>query len=302
MKKQRLLVIVGPTASGKSELAVKLALALNGEVISADSRQIYKGLNIGSGKVPGRWRRAVFYYKAVPHHTIDLANPKRQLSAAQFQRLAKKAISDIIRRGKLPILCGGTAHWVDAVVYDQKFPKVKPNARLRRELENKTTQQLFAQLRKLDPQRAKTIDRYNPRRLIRALEIVLATGQAVPQLAQSSKFDVTWVGVNPGSEKVNKNIAVREKQNLKKGLLQEVELLHKQGLSWQRLEDLGLEYKFAALYLQKKLTLVEMTEQLNTAIKRYAKRQMTWWKRNPNIHWIKSQRQLNRKALVKLAP
>ncbi len=296
MTREKLIIIIGPTASGKSELAVKLAKRIKGEVISADSRQIYRGLNLGTGKVAGKWQGKgalrQFVYKNTIHHCIDLTNPKKQVSAAQFQKLASRAIKQILQRGNTPIICGGTAHWIDAVVYKQKFPQVKPNLKLRNQLEKKSVSQLFARLKKLDPQRAKTIDPKNPRRLIRALEIVLTTGQSIPELQQTSSYDLVWIGLKPDWETLNKKIDLRLKQRLKAGMLHEIEILHEQGLSWQRLEDFGLEYKFGALNLQGKLSYNDMLEQLASAIKRYSKRQMTWWKRNPNILWIKNERQL----------
>jgi tRNA dimethylallyltransferase len=330
----KLLVIVGPTSSGKSELAVKLAKRFNGEIISCDSRQIYRGMNLGTGKVNGRWatihpervhpsegskkwlvdknRGRGFYqqyfYKNIIHHCIDFVNPKKQYSAALFQRDAKKIIADVAARGKLPILCGGTAHWIDAVVYDQRLPNVKPNAKLRKRLDRLSTECLFARISRLDPERAKTIDRFNKRRLIRALEIIMATGKPVPQLPTTHyplpTYDPLWLGIHPAQTVLFAKIKKRLKQRLKAGMVAEVKRLHQysppqnmgrvprvhprggRGLSWHRLESFGLEYKFASLYLQKKISYNEMFEQLFTAIKQYSKRQMTWWKRNKKIKWI----------------
>jgi len=290
MRLEKIIIIVGPTASGKSELAVKLAKLLKGEVVSADSRQIYQGLNIGSGKVPGRWRRSgsssVFLYKNVVHHCIDTINPKKQVSVAQFQKAANKAVKNIIRRGHVPIICGGTAHWVDGLVYNQKFPRVKPDLKLRTQLERKTTAQLYSQLKKLDPDRAKNIDAKNPRRLIRALEIVLTTGQVVPQLKQKTQYDALWLGIKVDQETLAKKIDKRLKQWLKQGLLHEIEILHKQGISWQQIEQFGLDYKFGTLYLQDQISYDDMVTKSATSIKQYAKRQMTWWKRNKEIRWV----------------
>lgn len=294
---KKVVVIVGPTSSGKSEFAVKLAKKFNGEIISADSRQIYRGMALGSGRVPGQWqnvRRAGngfikhFIYKSIPHYGLDLINPRRQYSVAEFQNLARKAIDHISSRGKLPILCGGAAHWIDAVVYDQKFPAVKPNLKLRGRLEKKSAARLFAMLKKLDPRRARNIDQHNPRRLIRAVEIVLATKKPVPKINQSSPYQTLWLGILVPKNKLNKKIELRLKQRLKQGMFHEVKTLHKQGVSWQRLEKFGLEYKYCALYLQKKLSQREMYEQLLSAIKKYSKRQTTWWKQNRKIIWIKN--------------
>lgn len=290
MNLKKLLVIVGPTASGKSEMAIKLAKRHKGEIISADSRQIYRGLDIGTGKVAGQWRGKNYVYKRIRHHLIDIADPRRPVSAAQFQKLAQKVIKDIHRRGKLPIICGGTAHWVDAVVFDQKFPAVRPNIKLRKKLETMSVEQLFKQLQKFDPQRALNIDSNNKRRLVRALEIVKTTGRAIPRLRQSSPYDVTWLGLKPTQKVLHKKIDQRFKGWLKQGLLQEIERLHKHGLPWSRFNELGLDYKYGALYLQHKINYDDMVVQSATAIKRYAKRQMTWWKRNKNIQWNKKAR------------
>jgi tRNA dimethylallyltransferase len=311
--------VVGPTSSGKSELAVKLAKRFNGEIISCDSRQIYKDMDLGTGKVEGRWSafhpervqpregslknqknktslnhgrdfNQYFIYKNIVHHLIDFVDPKKQYSASLFQSAAKKAMADILQRGKLPILCGGTAHWIDAVVYNQKLPDVKPNPKLRKQLEKQSADALFKRLIKLDPVRAKNIDRFNKHRLIRALEIIITTGKPVPQLQTTSyklqPYDALWLGIKPADKVLYSKILKRLKQRLDQGMIKEVSRLHKNGLSFKKLEAFGLEYKFVSLYLQKKLTYDEMFKLLFTAIKQYSKRQITWWKRNKQIKWI----------------
>src|SRR6185503_7211134 len=213
-KKPLVYAVVGPTASGKSEYAVTLAKKINGEILSVDSRKIYRGMDIGTGKVNLTKRQT---YKNIPHYGIDIASPKRQYSVAQFQAYSNKVIADILRRGKTPILCGGTMHWMDAVVYNQQLPQVKPDAKLRRQLEKKSIAELFVMLRKLDPKRANSIDNKNPRRLIRALEIVMSTGKPVPHQQQTSPYDVRWIGLKPADETLHKKIAVRLKQRIKEG-------------------------------------------------------------------------------------
>ncbi len=167
----KLIVILGPTASGKSELAVKLAKKFNGEIISADSRQVYKGLNIGTGKITKK------EMKGIGHHLLDVASPKRKFTVAQFQKLAFKKIREIQRRGKTPFLVGGTGFYIQSVVDNISIPEVTPNWKLRKALEKKNTEELFSMLKKLDPARAKTIDSKNPRRLTRAIEIASAEGR-----------------------------------------------------------------------------------------------------------------------------
>lgn len=285
-----MICVVGPTASGKSELAIKIAKKIKGEIISADSRQIYKGMDIGSGKVEGKWKKLnskkVFVYKDVPHYLIDEASPRLQYSVAKFQTNAKKIIADIVARGKVPIICGGTGHWVDAIAMQQILPVVPPDLKLRRQFGKLTTEQMFSMLKRLDPDRAKTIDEKNPRRLIRAIEIVQSTGQPVPKLTNTeSNFNIVWIGIKPEQITLETKIKKRLKDRIKSGMLNEVQTLHNQGLSWKKLEAFGLEYKYIALHLQGKLSKDEMDAQLFIAIRQYAKRQMTWWKRNKNIRW-----------------
>ncbi len=307
--KNKMLVIIGPTSAGKSELAVKLAGRFNGEIISVDSRQIYKGMNLGTGKINGKWhisqtdgRQVMIYkYKNISHHLIDFVSPKRQYSIGLFQKKAQKNIKDILKRKKLPILCGGAMHWIDAIVYDQQLPEVKPNAKLRRELEKKSIDNLYRQLKKLDANRAKTIDKQNKHRLIRALEIIITTGKPVPSLSvipdattgnpESSpitNYNTLWLGITLPQTELYKKIDKRLKQRIKEGMGEEVKLLHKQSVSWKRLESFGLEYKHVSLFLQGKMNETEMLTKLSFAIKHYSKRQLTWWKRNKKIIWIKN--------------
>ena len=285
----KIIALVGPTAGGKSELAVKLAKKFNGEILSTDSRQVYRGMDLGTGKVKGKWTSAggkkIFVYKGVPHYGIDIASPKRQFSAAQFQKYSRLAIADMLRRGKLPIICGGTAHWADAVIYEQKFPAAKPNLKLRKQLAKFSVSELFKKLKKIDPVRARTIDPRNPRRLVRALEIVTATGKAVPKLKHGSPYQILWLGIKTEPKESRNKIKHRLSQRVKNGMFHEIETLHKQGVSWQKLWNFGLEYRYGSLYLQGKLSQKETLEKLETAINQYSKRQMTWWKRNQEINW-----------------
>ena len=174
-KLKKLIVIVGPTASGKSGLAVELARIYGGEIISADSRQVYRGMDIGSGKVTKEETRGI------KHHLLDVASPKRTFSAAQYQKLALKAVKQVQEKNKIPILCGGTGFYIKAVTEQTNLPTVAPDWKLRNELAKKSTDELFAILTKKDPRTAKRIERSNPRRLIRALEIVMKTGKPVPE-------------------------------------------------------------------------------------------------------------------------
>lgn len=291
---QKLLVIIGPTASGKSDLAVKLARQLNGEVISADSRQVYKGLDIGSGKITKK------EMTGVPHHLLDVASPKKTFTVAEYQKLARKKLAEIWAKNKLPIIVGGTGLYIRAVVDGIIFPEVAPNLKLRQELEKKSALELFKILKKLDSARAKDIDAKNPRRLIRAIEIAQALGKvpklkAIPLEAKSCLL----IGLNPKDEVLKARIKTRLITRLeakgKNNLIAEVKKLHQNGLSWKRLESLGLEYKYVALYLQDKLTKEQMIEKLNNEIWHYAKRQYTWFRGDKRINW-----QYNQKEIIKL--
>jgi tRNA dimethylallyltransferase len=281
MKKDKIkiVVILGQTATGKSDLAVAVAKKFNGEIVSADSRQVYKGLDIGSGKITKR------EMKSVPHHLLDVANPKKQFSVAQYKKLAEKAILEISEKNKLPIIAGGTGFYIQAIVDGLVLPEVKPNNKLRKELEKKSAKELFEILKKLDRNRAKEIEKDNSRRLVRAIEIAKALGK-VPKLKTSSKYEVLQIGLILPDEKLKENIHKRLISRMKKGMVKEVEKLHSQGLSWKRLESLGLEYKNLALYLQNKIIKPELLEKIETESWQFAKRQMRWFKRDERIKWF----------------
>ncbi len=280
LAKPKIIVILGPTATGKSDLAVEIARQYNGEIISADSRQVYRGLDIGAGKITKREMRGV------PHHLLDVANPKRQFSVAQYQRLATRAISDIIKRNKIPIICGGTGFYIQAITKNTVLPNVPPNPALRKKLSTKSVVELFSILTTLDPERAQSIDAQNPVRLIRAIEIATALG-SVPRLTTlSSPYEVLQIGLTLPPEVLRKKIELRLKKRLKQGMLAEGKRLHANGLSWKRMCELGLEYRALADLLTNTTTREQMEKQLTTEIYQYAKRQMTWFKRDARIEWF----------------
>ncbi len=281
----KIIVIAGLTASGKSALAVKIAKKFGGEVISADSRQVYEGMDIGTGKITKK------EMARIPHHLLDVANPKRQFSVAQYKRLAAQAIKKIINRGKIPIICGGTGFYIQAITENLSIPKIKPDAKLRIALEKKSTKELFSQLKKSDPRRAKNIDKNNRRRLIRALEIIIKSGKKVPPLKSKPEYEALFIGVSRKSKELKELIKTRLLKRLKQDMVKEIINLKKSGLSWKRLENFGLEYCYIAYYLQNKLSYDEMVAKLQKEIEHYAKRQMTWFNRNKKIHWIANSKQ-----------
>lgn len=321
----KLIVILGATASGKTDLSIRLAKKYNGEVVSADSRQVYKGMDIGSGKITKK------EMQGIPHYLLDVANPKTRFAVAQFQKLARIAIKKIQKKGKLPFLVGGTGFYIQSVVDGIVIPEVKPDWKLRKKLEKLTTEQLFKKLKKIDPRRAKTIDKQNPRRLIRALEIVLKTSKPVPPLLERRVFQcsVLEIGIKKSADELKKLIHKRLLKRLKPArnvspasyakrsfadshsdaggnnpLINEIKKLHKSGVSWKRLEEFGLEYRFVAQWIfcniYKKnvakyrcsfrcpFTYQKMIYKIQKESEHYTKKQATWFKRDKRIKWIKN--------------
>ncbi len=296
----KVIIILGQTSTGKSDFAVQIAQKIDGEIISADSRQVYKGMNLGTGKITKK------EMSGIPHHLLDIVNPKKVFSVNDYKKLANKKIKDILARGKIPIICGGTGFYIDAVVNKTILPEVEPNLELRKNLSKKSKEQLFEMLKKLDPARAKTIDKNNPIRLIRAIEIAKALG-SVPLLRQGLKsshnsdllldYDIIKIGLTLPNEILKKKIYTRLIARIKKGMLREIKNLHNSGVSWKRMNDLGLEYRYSAMYLQNKITKKEMIQKINTETWHYAKRQMTWFKRDKDIVWLDI-RKINQKSIA----
>ncbi len=275
-----IIVILGPTSAGKTALSIELAKTLNGEVVSADSRQVYTGLDMGTGKVTKR------EMQGIRHHMLDVANPKKPYSASDYTEAGRKALEEIIERGKVPILVGGTGFYIDSLVGTISLPDVEPDPELRKKLSSKSLSWLQKRLQKLDPKRYKNVDTKNPVRLIRAIEIAEALG-SVPAKTQKPLYRALYLGITLPLPKLEKNIRTRLASRIKNGMITEARRLHKKGLSWKRMHELGLEYRFLALHLQEKISRKELEEELAREILRYAKRQMTWFKKNKNILWLK---------------
>lgn len=275
--KAKVLVIVGPTASGKSALAVKLAKKLKGEVISADSRQVYRGLNIGAGKITKK------EMQGVPHHLLDVANPKKVFTASDYQKLALEKLRSVNKRGRLPIIVGGTGFYIDTVTCGILYPEVPPNKKLREKLSKLSVEKLFSMLEAKDKERAALIDKKNKVRLVRALEIIDSLGSVPKARREESEYQFVFIGLKP--EDLEIKIEKRLAERLPKIIL-EVKKLYKEGLSWKRMFELGLEYRYVSLYVRGKISKDEMKSVLLKEIKKYAKRQMTWFKRNKEITWL----------------
>lgn len=280
MKKDKIIVILGQTSTGKSDFAVEVAKQISGEIISADSRQVYKGMNLGTGKITKK------EMQNIPHHLLDVTSPLKIFSVSDFQKLADKKIKEILVNNRIPIICGGTGFYIDSIINETIFPEVKPNKKLREKLYSKSVIALFEYLKKLDPDRAKNIDSKNKVRLIRAIEIAEDLGK-VPKITNNSKkYNILEIGLTIPPEILKERVKSRLLARIKKGMVKEIENLHKKGISWKRLESFGLEYRYASFFLQNKLSKEEMIEKLNTEIWHFAKRQKTWFKRDKSIIWI----------------
>lgn len=285
-KLPKLIVVLGPTAVGKSDTAVQIALALKArgqkaEIISADSRQIYTGLNIGAGKITKK------EMQGVPHHCLDILSPKRKklFSVAEFQIHAFRVIDDTLKRGAVPILCGGTGFYIDAIVDGIVLPEVKTDMELRKKLETYSTEKLVKILEKLDADRLAEIDQQNRVRIIRSIEIAKALGK-VPKLVKHAKYDTLQIGLDIPKEDLMNKVHTRAIKRLKQGMVAEAKNLHNDGVSWKRLRQLGLEYGLLAEFLQNKLTRKDFIERLKIETWQYAKRQRTWFYKKEGVKWF----------------
>lgn len=283
---KKMIVIVGPNASGKSDLAVRIARTVKGQIISADSRQVYKGMDIGSGKITKK------EMMGIKHHLLSVASPRSTFTVTRYRDLALKALAKIQKIGQIPILCGGTGFYIQAVVDGIVIPEVKPDWELRKKLEKIPCGKLYAILKKMDPRRAQTIEKRNPRRLIRAIEIVKITKKPVPAVQKKPlPCEILVLGVKKNEKELKTLISARTERRLKKGMIAETKRLRQSGISWRKIESFGLEYRAAAQFLQKKITREQMSENIKKGDWQYAKRQMTWFKRDPRVCWVKNQNQ-----------
>jgi tRNA dimethylallyltransferase len=278
-----LLTILGPTASGKTRLAVALASELHGEIISADSRQVFRGMDIGSGK-------DLHEYGDVPYHLIDILESGAEFSVFAFQRLFRDAMENIAARGRLPVLCGGTGLYLDAVLRGYRMVEVPEDATLRAGLEGRSADELAALLRELRPGQHNTSDLLERGRTVRAIEIARFERAHAGQ--QEAPLDIRplTIGIRWERGELRRRITARLRMRLESGMIEEVQRLHEGGVAWERLDYYGLEYRYIGAFLQGKLSRNDMFQRLNSAIHDFAKRQENWFRKMERngvpINWV----------------
>lgn len=294
-----LIVILGPTGSGKTSLSLELAKEFNGEIISADSRQIYREMDICTDKIKKQntkhhikdTKTKKLYYGNVdniPHHMIDIINPDQEYSVANYKKDALQVITNILKRNKIPFLVGGTGLYIKAIVDNLNIPQVKPDKKLREELSSKSNTKLLSILRKLDPKGAEKIDQNNKRKLIRAIEICKQTKKPFSQQNKKDKslFNVLQIGISLPREKLYKKIDQRVDQMIKEGLIEETKKLMKK-YSFNLPAMSGIGYKEIGEYLNHKIPLEEAIQRIKYRTHQYVRRQDTWFLKDKRIRWIK---------------
>lgn len=285
----KLIVVLGPTASGKTSVAANIAYRFNGEVISADSRQVYRGMDLGTGK---DYEDYIINGTQIPYHLIDIRDAGEKYNVFEFQTDFLDAYNEIKGHGKLPVLCGGTGMYIEAVTKGYKLWPVPPNPELREELEKKSLEELITILAS-KKNLHNTSDTDTKKRAIRGIEIAEYYEEHPEIETEYPTFDVLYLGVKYQRNKERKNITERLAQRLENGLIEEAKKLLEEGLAHEDLTYYGLEYKFLSLYLQGELSYQEMFSRLNTAIHQFAKRQRTWFrkmeKEGVKIHWIEGE-------------
>jgi tRNA dimethylallyltransferase len=284
---KNLIVILGATASGKTELAAKLAYDLQGEIISADSRQVYKNMDIGTGKDLSQY---IINGKQIPYHLIDIVDPESEFNLFEFQGRFYKIFSDLMEKKVLSILVGGTGLYLESVLTGYNMPEAPLDQELRKDLNRKSKDELQEILMALKPHLHNKTDLDDTERLIRAIEIERARNIKVRAQQEKPNIDALIFGIHWERAVLRQRITRRLKERFEQGMIQEVRKLHTGGLTWKKLESFGLEYRYISQYLQNKITLDEMTSKLGTAIHQFAKRQETWFRRMEKkgivINWL----------------
>ena len=294
--KNKLIVLLGPTASGKSKLALKLAKKFNGEVVSADSRQVYKEMLIGTASpaqeaqnfVSASREKGPILIEKIPHHMLHIVYPNENFNVAIYKKLAVKVIKDIQKRGNLPFLVGGTGLYISAIVDNLKLPKIPPDKKLRKSLEEKSLKELFEIYKKIDPEGAEHIDKQNKRRLIRTIEVSKISGKPFWKQREKSypMFEVLRVGIKLDKNSLKKKIEKRVEKMFKDNLEEEVKKLAKKYGWTPALDSIGYyEWK---KYLEGEKTKEQVRQEIILHSLQYAKRQMTWFKKDKRVYWIKN--------------
>lgn len=288
MNKPKVIVICGPTASGKTTLSIQLAQKINGEIISSDSMQIYKDMNIGTAK-PDQQEM-----QGIKHYLLDFVEPNQRYSVADYKKDAENAIEDILQKGKVPIIVGGTGLYVDSLIYGIEYPNIEFDENYRKELERRVEKEglekLYEKAKKIDPQAMKKISRNDQKRILRVLEIYNATGktkteQEIESRKNEVKYDYRVFAINMDREKLYDRINKRVDIMIQKGLIEEVENLLKKYNEFPTAMQ-GLGYKEVVEYIQGKVLKEDMIENIKRESRRYAKRQITWFKKIENVKWI----------------
>ncbi|MBI4599101.1 tRNA (adenosine(37)-N6)-dimethylallyltransferase MiaA [Candidatus Uhrbacteria bacterium] len=303
MPNPKIITLVGPTASGKTAIGIALAKRFNSEVICVDSRTVFRDMDIGTAKPEGEWTeesietsgsirqlfgsRRCLMVEGVPHWGIDLADPDEDYNVSHFKPYAEERIRNIAGRGKLPILVGGTGLWIDVLVDNLDLPEVKPDPKLRAELEARHVDDLFAEYKRLDPDGALVIDGHNPRRLVRAIEVCRLTGRPFSELRRKgdSRYDCLWIGLDVPQGELHRRIEARVDRMIALGLVDEVRRLRSRyGYGAPSMSGIG--YRQVCAFLEGKRDLAEAIEDVKRDTRQYAKRQMTWFKRRSDIRWV----------------
>lgn len=288
MNKPKVIVICGPTASGKTTLSIQLAQKINGEIISSDSMQIYKDMNIGTAK-PDQQEM-----QGIKHYLLDFVEPNQRYSVADYKKDAENAIEDILQKGKVPIIVGGTGLYVDSLIYGIEYPNIEFDENYRKELERRVEKEglekLYEKAKKIDPQAMKKISHNDQKRILRVLEIYNATGktkteQEIESRKNEVKYDYRVFAINMDREKLYDRINKRVDIMIQKGLIEEVENLLKKYNEFPTAMQ-GLGYKEVVEYIQGKVLKEDMIENIKRESRRYAKRQITWFKKNKKTIWI----------------
>jgi tRNA dimethylallyltransferase len=280
---KNLFIILGQTATGKTNFSIELAKELHGEIVSADSRQVYLGMDIGTAKITPE------EMQGIPHHMIDVVDPRTTVyTVADYVRDGRQALHNIWDRNKTPIVVGGTGMYIDALVGRITIDGPGSNPELRTELEVQELSSLNEQLYNLDSQLHASIDTQNKVRVVRALERLLQPNKqtAQPPLPLPNGLHTHWIGLRREPTELKERIHQRNVKRLEYGLVEEIKQLHQGGLSWERMEQLGLEYRYVSQYARGLMDFQELLETLDTKTWQYAKRQATWFKKNNDIQWL----------------